>query len=715
MWPPYLHQRQTTVVGSRLFYVSLENSQDENLIGIPSMKCLSMDAVSNASGTGEDLFVPEDKASSGSSKKAEEVHRRRIMCRAFTAMKTFMERRGEKRALRLTADLFSRNQILLRCIDIWSFRCFTQSVAYSKLFGAARAHHRRHLLRSCFDCWLTRIHKMKQAKSTRELADQYRAATVDKRLLVQIIHSWMQTTSDLLRAQQFHRVKLLSYILNHWRERTRLHGEYRWSHRLATLYDLSKTRRHWFTVWRSELAWYQEHRAEAEQFLWRNRLRNSFRVWLAWSRRSKSIHLGVDHIQIRKRNALLRMVWATWIARVFECHENEAIAVAHCDQRKTCRLKTVFRAWYSWAMRTRQHSSLVAEFRSSVSKTHCHTIFMRWHALASAHVAERTQTLTSFQSARVHLRLLMLRCSLTQWKCSLNAQQKQKLAESFASKNLLKRSLQKWQNLRIRISRKQHLVKVADHFRQVTLKVHCLTVWSKHYRESSHLRRLDAIALLRWSWRLQARVWLSWRRWVVKKRMQRIRIDAAHERHRQRVAREALRTWITRVLDERHQRQTQLCHTFWNSDLRLFRIVSEAAIHWYWWTIAKRKHQPKNSDMDPIHGPAAISLAPFTSLSEICLQNAYATCRPIAGSLDDTDSLVTRVPDRPKPHCPDFLTSQLEAEGLLSCCNRMDSSEPMSSLPIVSNSSPGLEPSSHEINSKGMLIFLLQPLRTAVA
>ncbi|KAF6777534.1 hypothetical protein AHF37_03361 [Paragonimus kellicotti] len=653
-WPRSCDQSQTTVV-------------DVNLIGISSMKSSSMDVVSYVSETDKGSFVPEGEVGSGSSKKAEEVYRHRIMFRAFMALKAFMERKGEKRALRLTADLFFRNQTLIRCIDIWSFRCFAQSVAYGKLFGAARAHHRRHLLRSCLDCWRARVRKIKQAKGAREIADRYRAATVDKRLVTQTFRSWMQTTSDFLRAQQFNRTKLLSHIFNYWREQSRLHGEYRWSHRLATLYDLSNTRRHWFTIWRKELAWYREHWAQAEQFLWRSRLRNSFRVWLVWSRHSKSIHLSVDQIQLRKRNALLRMVWATWLAYVSKCREDEATAVAHCDQRTTCRLKTVFRAWQNWTVRTRQHSSLVAGFRAGVSKTHCHTILIRWHVWASAHVVERAQTLTSFQSARVHLRLLMLRRSLTRWKCSLRAHQKQKLAESFASKKLLERSLQKWQIVRTRISKKQRLIEVADHFRQVTLKVHCLTVWSKHYRESSHLRRLDAIALFRWSWRLQARVWFSWHHWVVKKRKQRARVDAARERYRHRVAHEALRTWITRVLDERHQRQTQLCHTLWNSNFRLFRLVSEAAIHWYWWTIAKRKHQPTKPDVNAIHELATVSSAPIIPLSEICLQNAYATRKPIVGSRDETESLVTRVPDRLKPQCPDFLTPQLEAEGLLSC------------------------------------------------
>ncbi|KAF7233505.1 hypothetical protein EG68_09280 [Paragonimus skrjabini miyazakii] len=521
----------------------------------------------------------------------------------------------------------------------------------------------------------------------------------------------MQTTNDLLRAQQFNRIKLLSYIFNHWREQSRLHGEYRWSHRLATLYDLSNTRRHWFTIWRKELAWYREHWAQAEQFSCRSRLHNSFRIWFVWSRRSKSIRLAIDHIQLRKRDALLRMVWATWLAHIFKCHENEAIAVTHCDQRNTCRLKTVFRAWQNWTVRTRQHSSLVSRFRSDVNKTHCHTILIRWHAWASAHVVERTQTLTSFQSARVHLRLLMLRCFLTRWKCSLSTHQKQKLAKSFASKKLLERCLEKWQSVRTRISKKQRLIKVADHFRQVTLKIHCLTVWSKHYHEASHLRRLDAIALFRWSWRLQARVWLSWHRWVVKKRKQRARIEAARERYRQRVAHEALRTWITRVLDQRRQRQTQLCHTLWNSDFRLFRLVSEAAIHWYWWTIVKRKHQPTKPDVDLIRESAAISSAPFIPLSEICLQNAYAMRNPIASNRDETESLVAHVPDRPKPHCPDFLTPQLEAEGLLSCCNRTVSSEPMNSSSIVlspfvtSNvnySSPRSEPLSVGVNSKAL-------------
>ncbi|KAF7257737.1 hypothetical protein EG68_06795 [Paragonimus skrjabini miyazakii] len=111
IWPQSSDHNQTTVV-------------DENLIGISSMKIPSMDAISYVSGTDKDLFVPEDEAGSDISKKAEEVHRRHIMFRAFTALKAFTERKGEKRALRLTADLFARNQVrFLKRIsnELWMF------------------------------------------------------------------------------------------------------------------------------------------------------------------------------------------------------------------------------------------------------------------------------------------------------------------------------------------------------------------------------------------------------------------------------------------------------------------------------------------------------------------------------------------------------------------------------------------------------------------
>lgn len=49
-------------------------------------------------------------------------------------------------------------------------------------------------------------------------------------------------------------------------------------------------------------------------------------------------------------------------------------------------------------------------------------------------------------------------------------------------------------------------------------QAHCLHRWHDRHLQSSRLRMLNQLAILRWSLCLQARVWSAWRRWSDRRR-----------------------------------------------------------------------------------------------------------------------------------------------------------------------------------------------------
>lgn len=445
----------------------------------------------------------------------------------------------------------------------------------------------------------------------------------------------------------------------HPRIRLLMHCFHHWSHRLSHQ-CLSIITRYLVDKFLSDVlderiralcfrTWLQELRCvhHAEQFRRKN-VNLVFGSWVTLCR-SHAYHRRIQLVAVLYNIRTTRLRWLTRWHVELSSHLNNIAKVQPFIRKRL--LHHPFSAWCAWYIRLLEVPKISQKIE----------ILRQWHVWACSHEAERRRTGFCLRIANELLYAAALRRTLKQWRTNLKLQRMATIAESFNSHMILQRVIYVWQELPTLRKRKRRLMGQADEFRTRTLKIQYFGVWCFEHRWTSRYQRLDALALCRWSLRLQACVWSAWRQWVLDCGELRRRAEEALAHYQRRTASDALREWIHAAMEARHFRQQALYRSHRGCDVRTFRISANVAMRWYWLVLSKQNNLRTPSVGLSRSNPQL--LIPSASYTTTQFQQPTPFVLGPSGRLVIEDSS-NRLTSLRQPICPRFFLPYLHEKGI---------------------------------------------------
>ncbi|GAA54395.1 protein SFI1 homolog [Clonorchis sinensis] len=569
--------------------------------------------------------------------QVDEFYTLSLLARVFHALQCYTQARGEKHILRLAGDLYFRKQTLQACFHIWTWRMRTKLGSIDHLSITARAHHEHWILQRFWRRWCQRVHERRRLTTLCELADHHQSVTMNSRILSWAFRQWRTMARESHKASRFHRRKLLSLAFSSWCSRTQLSTKRRHQERLAMVHHKQWQQKHWFNVWLNQVTAERELLSKAEEVI-RKR-------------------------QPQAQRSLVKSAWDKWRDFASVCHRKEQVAIVYNEQRTLRLVSVAFRRWCVWAARKRNQRQMVRAHRSAMSEKMLRTMIFRWHEYTTSYSRRCAQLQVCFEAMAKLRHSHAIQQAFWRWRVQWRLQ----VADKFAARSLLQRSVHQWYLLHLTNIQKSRRYQSAARFREITLKFRFLTAWSDQYKQACRLRQLDSLALSRWSCYLQARVWSAWLRWSNDRRRERNLRQSAVAYFRQRKTGEVFRAWKKKAVFMRGQRQRVFCHHFWNSNFHCFSVVYKAATHWYHWTLKRRSKrlqegQSTKSIADPSTVPSPIKLNVLNG--DCCdetatVQQHPGPANPTTGNMNDHTLILSQ------PQCPQFLLPYLHSQGVL--------------------------------------------------
>ncbi|OON20983.1 fork head domain protein, partial [Opisthorchis viverrini] len=580
--------------------------------------------------------------------QVDEFYTLSLVVRVFRALQRYTQTRGEKHILRLAGDLYLRKQTLQAYFQIWTWRMRTKLGSVDRLSTVARAHHEHWILQRFWHRWCQRVHDRRRFTTLCELANHHQSVTMSSRLLSWAFHQWLTVARDSHKANHFYRRKLLCLAFSSWCSKTQLSTKKRCQERLAIVHHKQWQQKYWFNMWLNQVTVEQEWLSKAEEVI-RKRQLFKFAVFL---------HTQQSQAQFR----LVKSAWDKWRDYASVCHRKEQAAIVHNEQRTLHLVSVAFRQWYVWATRKRNQRQMVRAHRSAMNEKLLRTMISRWHEYTTSYSRRYTQLQACFEAMTKLRHSHAIQQAFWRWR----VQWKLQIADKFASRSLLQRSVHQWYLLHLTNIQKSRQYQSAVRFREITLKFRFLTAWSDQYKQARRLRQLDSLALCRWSCYLQARVWSAWLRWSNDRRRERNLRQTAIVYYRQRKTGEIFRAWKKKAVFTREQRQRVFCHHFWNSNFHCFSVAYKAATHWYHWTLKRRSKrlQEKEStksiaDPSTVPSPMQLNVLDGGCCNETATAHQHPEpANPTTGNMNDHTLILSQ------PQCPQFLLPYLHSQGV---------------------------------------------------
>ncbi|TGZ65804.1 hypothetical protein CRM22_005702 [Opisthorchis felineus] len=568
--------------------------------------------------------------------QVEEFYTLSLLARVFRALQCYTQSRGEKHILRLAGNLYFRKQTLQACFQIWTWRMRIKLGSIDRLSIVARAHHEHWILQRFWRRWCQRVHERRRFKTLCELSNHHQSVTMSSRLLSWAFRQWLAMARDSRKASRFHRRKLLCLAFSSWCSRTQLSTKRRSQERLAMVHHEQWQQKHWFNVWLNQVTVERERLSKAEEVIRKRQPQTQF--------------------------SLVKSAWNKWRDFASVCHRKEQVAIVYNQQRTLHLASIAFRRWCVWAIRKRNQRQMVRAHRSAMNEKLLRTTIFRWHEYTTSYSRWYTQLQVCFEAMAKLRHSRIIQQAFWRWR----VQWKLQVADKFASRSLLQRSVHQWYLLHLANIQKSHQYQSAARFREITLKFRFLTTWSDQYKQARRLRQLDSLALCRWSCFLQARVWSAWLRWSRDRRHERNLRQTAIAYCRQRKTGEIFRAWKKKAVCMRKKRQRVFCNHFWNSNFRCFSVAYKAATHWYHWTLKRRSKRLQESQLTKIIADLSTVPSPMELNmlnGDCCNETATAQQHPEPSNLT-TGNASDHTLILSQPQCPQFLLPYLHLQGV---------------------------------------------------